>query len=146
MKNETYSLHDINEEIIKSADLYLRTTIINKSRRYKRKLTKLLRHGISMLELEKYESNLICNDKYFNNHNITYFCIKGNNIPIAIPELAVALKELTEVHFQVIMQTAVLQLPIEEVAKGLGVSKRTINTYKRDAIEELRKRMKNYEE
>ena len=44
------------------------------------------------------------------------------------------------------MQTVVLKIPIEEIACELGVSKRTINLYKRNAIEELRKKLKDYEE
>ena len=58
MKKTTFTLHDINKEVILSADSYLRTVIINKKRHYIRRITKLSRHGIAMLELEKYESNL----------------------------------------------------------------------------------------
>ena len=146
MKKQVYSLHDISEEVIKSADSYLRTVIINKKRRYIRKITKLSRNGISMLELEKYQSNLAFNDKYFENTEITYFYINDVCITITIPELAEALKMLSEIHLQVLMQTSVLQMTISDVAKELGVTKRTIYTYKHDAIEELRKKMKDYEE
>lgn len=58
MKKTAFTIHDINEELILSVDSYLRTVIINKKRHYFRKITKLSRNGITMLELEKYESNL----------------------------------------------------------------------------------------
>ena len=51
MKKTTFTLHDINKEVILSADSYLRTVIINKKRYYIRRITKLSRHGIAMLEL-----------------------------------------------------------------------------------------------
>ena len=146
MKKKTFTLHDITEDLASSADSYLRTVIINKKRHYIRKITKLTRHGITMLELEKVESKLSHNDSYFNKVGTTYFFIKGQLIPIKIPEIAEALSELPETPLQVLMQTVVLKIPIEKIACELGVSKRTINLYKRNAIEELRKKLKDYEE
>lgn len=146
MKKKTFTLHDITEDLASSADSYLRTVIINKKRHYIRKITKLTRHGITMLELEKVESKLSYNESYFNKVGTTYFFIKERLIPIKIPEIAEALSELPETPLQVLMQTVVLKIPIEEIACELGVSKRTINLYKRNAIEELRKKLKDYEE
>ena len=145
MKDGKYTLYDINEEIAESADLYLRTVIINRKRQYIRRIIKLSRHGITMLELEKYESNFTFNDSYFEERETTYFCIKGVDIPINTPELAEALSTLSEISLQVIMQSEVLKISIENIAQEFGVSKRTINTYKRNAIEELRKKLKDYE-
>lgn len=146
MKKTTFTLHDINSEMTICADSYLRTVIINKKRHYIRKITKLSRHGIAQLELEKFESNLVYNDSYFSRVGTTYFYIKGRHIPIRIPELAEALSELSEIHLQVLMQTAVLKTPIEEVANEFGVTKRMINIHKRNAIQELRKKLRDYEE
>ena len=146
MKKTTFTLHDINEKMILSADSYLRTVINKKKRHYIRKITKLSRHGIAMLELEKYESNLIYNDSYFNSVGITYFFIKGQHIPIRIPEIAEALSELPEIHLQILLQSAVLQITIEEIAKEFGISKRMVYRYKHNAIEELRRKLKDYEE
>lgn len=146
MKKTTFTLYDINKEVILSADSYLRTVIINKKRHYIRRITKLSRHGIAMLELEKYESNLICNDSYFSTSGVTYFSVNGQHIPIRIPEISEALSELSEIHLQIILQSAVLQITIEDMAKEFGISKRMIYRYKHDAIVELRKKLKNYEE
>lgn len=146
MKKTSFTLHDISKEMILSADSYLRTVIINKKRHYVRKITKLSRHGIAMLELEKYESNLICNDSYFSTSGITYFSVKGQHIPIRIPEISEALSELSEMHLQILLQSAVLQITIEDIAKEFGISKRMVYRYKHDAIVELRKKLKNYEE
>ena len=146
MKKTTFTLHDINKEVILSADSYLRTVIINKKRHYIRRITKLSRQGIAMLELEKYESNLICNDSYFSTSGVTYFSVNGQHIPIRIPEISEALSELSEIHLQIILQSAVLQITIEDMAKEFGISKRMIYRYKHDAIVELRKKLKNYEE
>lgn len=146
MKKTTFTLHDINKEVILSADSYLRTVIINKKRYYIRRITKLSRHGIAMLELEKYESNLICNDSYFSTSGVTYFSVNGQHIPIRNPEISEALSELSEIHLQILLQSAVLQITIEDMAKEFGISKRMVYRYKHDAIVELRKKLKNYEE
>ncbi|MCI8472336.1 MAG: sigma-70 family RNA polymerase sigma factor [Clostridiales bacterium] len=145
MKKTTFTLHDINKDLVLRADSYLRTVIINKKRHYIRSITKFTRHGIAFLELEKFESNLAYNDSYFNTIGTTYFFVKRQHIPITIPEIAESLSELPEIHLQVLMQSAVLRVPIEEIAREFGVSKRTINVYKRNAIEELRKKLRNYE-
>lgn len=146
MKQKAYTLHDINDKVADSADLYLRTVIINKKRQYIRRITKLSRHGISMLELEKYESNLAYNENYLNCYEVTYFYVKGQYIAIRIPEIAEALSILPEIHLQVLMQSTVLKIPIADIAKEFGVSKRMINIYKSNAINELRKKLKDYEE
>ncbi len=145
MKKRVFTLYDINEEIIKSADSYLRTVIINRKRYYIRNKTKLLRHGITLFELDKYESNLSYYDKHFESIEAITFYIRGNYIPIHIQEIAEALNDLNEIQLQVLMQTAVLKIPIEVIAKELGVSKRMVNIYKRKAIEKVRKRLINFE-
>ena len=125
MKKTTFTLHDINKEMILSADSYLRTVIINKKRHYIRR---------------------IYNDSYFNSVGVTYFYIKGQHIPIRIPEIAEALSELPEIHLQILLQSEVLQITIEEIAKEFGISKRMVYRYKHNAIEELRRKLKDYEE
>lgn len=146
MEKSKYTLCDINEDMALHADAYLRTVIINKKRQYVRNIRKFTRHGITVLELEKFESNLAHNDDYFKTGVTTYFFVKGRYIPITEPEVADALRELSEIHLQVLMQSAVLQIPIEKIAREFGVSKRTINTYKRNAINTLRRKLREYEE
>ena len=58
MGKSAFTMRDINDALKSSADLYLRTVIINKKRHYIRRITKISRNGITFLELEKYESNL----------------------------------------------------------------------------------------
>lgn len=144
MKKYFFTLHDINEEIIERADSYLRTVIINKKRYYIHKHTKLSRYGITIYELDKFDSNLSYIDIDLDNIESTIFYVKGNCIPIHISEIADALSELPETYLQVLMQSSVLKVPIEEIAREFGVSKRMINIYKRKAIETLRKKLKDY--
>lgn len=146
MKKKVFTLHDINEEMILSADSYLRTVIINKKRHYIRKITKMSRNGITFLELEKYESNLIYNDSYFNSVGTTYFYARGKHIPIRIPELAEALSELTELHLQILLQTVILNVRLEDLAKELGISRSMMYIHRQNAIKELRRKLENYEE
>lgn len=93
MEKSAFTLHDINEELKLSADSYLRTVIINKKRHYIRRITKLSRNGITFLELEKFESNLVYIDNCFSKIGTTYFYSRGKYVPIKTPELAEALSK-----------------------------------------------------
>ncbi len=146
MKDGNYTLHDIDEEIIKSADLYLRTAILNQKRMYFRRITKISKYGITMLELEKYQSNLVYYDSYFDNFETTYFYYKEKCISITNPEIADALNELSKNRLHVILLYFGLKMTIEQVANELGLTKRMVYIHKRKALDELRKKLKNYEE
>ena len=146
MEKSAFTLHDINEELKLTADVYLRTVLINKKRHYIRRITKLSRNGITFLELEKYESNLTYNDNYFTKIGTTYFYSRGKYIPIKTPELAEALSKLSELHLQIILQTFILNVRIEDIAKEYGISRSMIYVHRQKAINELRRRLKNYEE
>lgn len=146
MEKSAFTLHDINEELKLTADVYLRTVLINKKRHYIRRITKFSRNGITFLELEKYESNLVYNDDYFNKIGTTYFYAKGNHIPIRNPELADALSELPELYLQIVLQTIILDVRLEDLAKEFHISRSMMYVHRQKAINELRRRLKNYEE
>ena len=74
------------------------------------------------------------------------FFVKGQRISIRIPEISEALSELPEIPLQILLQSVVLQITVEDMAKEFGISKRMVYRYKHDAIVELRKKLKNYEE
>ena len=76
MKKYFFTLHDISEEIIERADSYLRTVIINKKRYYIHKHTKLSRYGITIYELDKFDSNLSYIDN--NLENDIKFCLNND--------------------------------------------------------------------
>ena len=119
MEKSTFTLHDINEDLKTTADLYLRTVIINKKRHYIRRITKLSRNGITFLELEKYESNLAYNDNYFTKIGTTYFYARGKYVPIKTPELAEALSKLSELYLHIILQRFILNVRIEDIANNM---------------------------
>ena len=145
MGKSAFTMRDINDDMKSSADLYLRTVIINKKRHYIRRITKLSRNGITFLELEKYESNLTYNDNYFTKIGTTCFYSRGKYVPIKTPELAEALSKLSELHLQIILQTFILNVRIEDLAKEYGISRSMIYVHRQKAINELRRRLKNYE-
>lgn len=145
MKKTVFTLHDISEELRLGADLYLRTVIINKKRHYVRRITKFSRNGITFLELEKYESNLAYNDDYFDRLGTTYFYVKGKRIPIRSPEIACALSELSELYLQIVLQTIILDVRLEDLAKEFHISRSMMYVHRQKAINELRRRLKNYE-
>ena len=146
MKKSAFTLRDIDEELKLSADSYLRTVIINKKRHYIRRITKLARNGIMFLELEKFESNLTYVDNCFSKIGTTYFYARGECIPIKNPELADALRSLSELYLQIILQTIILDVRLEDLAKDFGFSRSMMYVHRKNAIDELRRKLKNYEE
>ena len=146
MGKSAFTMRDVNDDLKSSADLYLRTVIINKKRHYIRRITKLSRNGITFLELEKYESNLVYNDDCFDRLGTTYFYAKGKRIPIRSPELADVLSELPELYLQIVLQTIILDVRLEDLAKEFHISRSMMYVHRQKAINELRRRLKNYEE
>ena len=144
MGKSAFTMRDINDDLKSSADLYLRTVIINKKRHYIRRITKLSRNGITFLELEKYESNLTYNDNYFTKIGTTYFYSRGKYVPIKTPELAEALSKLSELHLQILLQTFILNVRIEDIAKEYGISRSMIYVHRQKSINSIVNLMNNY--
>lgn len=147
MKRNQFTLSDITADLIEHADMYMKKVLINTKRRYFRKLRKIEKNGVTILELEKYETNLIYEEMGFEKADTTYFDVNGNPIPITKTELAEALLCLTELQLQILLKSEVLELTPDELAKEYGISKRMLRKHRHIALEKLRKKMDvNYEE
>lgn len=141
MKNNQFTLSDITADMREHTDQYIKRVLINKKNRYFRRLRKLEKDGITILELDKYESNLIYEDPGFDEMNVTCFVVNENYIPISKTELADALLSLTELQFQILMNLEVLGVSADELSKEYGISKRMLRKHRQLALEKLRKKM-----
>ena len=59
MKKQQFTLSDITADMREHTDQYIKRVLINKKNRYFRKLRKIKKDGVTILELDKYETNLI---------------------------------------------------------------------------------------
>ena len=143
MLDNHFSLSDIHIEVIESADRYMKTVLINTKRRYFRVLRKLEKNGITVFELEKYESNLAYEESGFKGIDNESFVIGDETISIEKSELTEALLSLTPLQRQILLRSIFLEETQEALASEYGISKRMVQKHKYRAIEKLKRRLKN---
>lgn len=141
MKKNQFALSDITADMREHMDQYIKRVLINKKKRYFRKLKKLKKNGITILELEKYETNLIYEQPQFHNVEVTCFVVGDDRIEITKTELADAMRSLTELQLQILLRLEVLNASPEELSNEYGISKRMIRKHRQIALEKLRKKM-----
>lgn len=141
MKKDQFTLSDITADMREHTDQYIKRVLINKKKRYFRRFKKLKKNGITILELEKYETNLTYEQPQFNNVEVTCFVIDENNIEITTSELAEAMRSLTELQLEILIRLEVLNASLEELSNEYGVSKRMIRKHRQIALEKLRRKM-----
>lgn len=71
-----------------------------------------------------------------------YIETKGYRFPIYNQNLAIALLELTDVQRSVLIQNVVLNITLRQIAFDLNISERMVRKHKHNAIESIRKKMK----
>lgn len=141
MKKQQFTLSDITEDMREHTDQYIKRVLINKKNRYFRKLRKIKKDGVTILELDKYETNLIYEDSEFDNLDVSCFVVNESIIPIETTELSEALLSLTELQFQILMKLEVLEMSPEELSNEYGISRRMLRKHRQIALEKLRKKM-----
>ena len=80
MYDKPFTLSDIRIEVIDTADRYMKTVLINTKNRYFRVLRKHQRNGITIYELEKYESNLAYEENGFTTVDSERFVVGKDTI------------------------------------------------------------------
>ena len=72
--------------------------------------------------------------------------VQGVKIPVLNPELADALRSLTETQRLVLLKNVVLKIPMKQIALELGVSIGMVEKHKNNAIRIIKRRMSVDEE
>ena len=67
--------------------------------------------------------------------------VQGINIPVLNPELAEALRSLTETQRLVLLKNVVLNIPMKQIALELGVSIGMVEKHKKNAMRAIKRRM-----
>lgn len=141
MFDDPFTLSDIRIEVIDTADRYMKAVLINKKNRYFRVLRKLERNGITIFELEKYESNLEYEEKGFNAIDSESFVVGKETITLEKSELTEALHTLTPIQLDILLKSILFEMPQEALAAEFGISKRMVRKHKHYALEKLRRRL-----
>lgn len=141
MFDNKFSLSDIRIEVIETADKYMKAVLINTKNRYFRVLRKTDRDGHTVLELEKYESNLAYEESGFAKIDNECFLVGGETIEMERSDLTDALRTLTQIQLDVILKSILLELSQEEIAAEYGISTRMVRKHKHTALAKLRRRL-----
>ena len=140
MKNN-FSLEDITSELLGYVDKYLKTVISNTKRRYYRNKKRSLKYGIVFVELDKYAEDLHYDDPGIEQALCQWIDMQGIKIPVLNPELADALRSLTEKQRLVLLKNVVLKIPMKQIALELGISISMVKKHKDKAIRVIKRRM-----
>ena len=141
-----FSLEDISEELLDYVDKYLKTVISNATRRYYRKPKRPRKYGIVFVELDKYAEDLHYDDPGLEKALCQLIDVQGVKIPVLNPELADALRSLTETQRLVLLKNVVLKIPMKQIALELGVSIGMVEKHKNNTIRIIKRRMSVDEE
>lgn len=141
MFDNHFTLSDIHIEVIDTADKYMKGVLINTKRRYFRILRRLERDGITILELEKYESNLAYEEKGYHRVDSECFVVGNDTIVMERSELTDALLSLTHIQRDIFMKSVFTNYTQKELAKEYGITVRMVQKHKSAAIAKLRRRL-----
>ncbi len=141
MVEEALTISDISPEMLDTADKYLKKVMINRKRRYYRVLRKLEINGITMLELEKYESILPFEEQGFQNADSECFYVGEDVFKLERSELTEALQELTTLQSEILLKSVLLEMSQEELAAEYAISVRMVRKHKNAAIKKMRRRL-----
>lgn len=141
MFDKPFTLSDIRIEVIDTADRYMKAVLINTKNRYFRVLRKHDRNGITVFELEKYESNLAYEESGFTGIDSESFVVGNETITLEKSELTEALLSLTSIQLEILLKSVLLEKSQDELAVEYSITKRMIRKHKYIALEKLRKRL-----
>lgn len=146
MPNITYQLSDISETIIELADKYIKAVIGNSKIDTLRKKERRKKSGFIVYRIDNFIEELIYEEHSFENVFLHRFQVNGINFFLDNEDLVEALLHLTDVQRKVLFQTEIAQKSQREIAKEMGVSFQMISKYRKTAIKNLKKELKNEKE
>lgn len=141
MFDNPFSLSDIRIEVIDTADRYMKTVLINSKHRYFRVLRKQERYGITIFELEKYESNLAYEEAGYHKVDTEHFVVGNETITLERSELTEALLSLTPMQLEILLKSVFMDISQEKLAAEYGITKRMVQKHKYAALKKLRRRL-----
>lgn len=146
MRDRIFLESDLNDTLIHFADKYLKKVIIHAKYHAYRDQAQRQKHGIVIVDLDNYPDELGYEDMGFEEAVCCCLDVRGVRIPVYNPDLAAALLALTETQRVVLIQNVCLGRTLKAIAEELDISERMAGKHKHNAIEFLRRRLKQHEE
>lgn len=141
MVKRNYAIEDIPVELIAYTDRYIKTVIKNAKSRFYRNKTRFKKYGLVFVDLDKYAENLRYDEPGFEQAFDETIDVADIQISVLDPELANAIRGLTETQKLVLLKHEILNVPIKQIAIELGISIRMVEKHKHNAIQALKRRM-----
>ncbi len=141
MLGNPFILSDISSDITDTADKYIKRVLINAKKRYFRILRKKNWNGVTVFELEKYESNMAYEESGFARIDSECFLVGGETIAMQRSDLTDALLTLTPIQLDVLLKSVLLDRSQEEIAQEYGITTRMVRKHKHVALEKLKRRL-----
>lgn len=142
MDKRLFFLADIDESLIHYTDRYLKRVIINAKYHYYRRQNQKEKYRIVLFDLDSFSEELGYEDSGYESVLCQYIEVNGIRIPVLDPDLADALLSLTEVQRLVLLKNICLDITMKEIACELQISERMVRKYKHNAIEAIKRRMR----
>ena len=146
MEQQPFSASDINDELCRYANLYLKTVISNAKRHYYNQLLKKQKYGLIFIDIDLLSDELGYDDIGYEEALCHFIEIRGIRIPIYNQNLAIALSTLTPAQCSILLEDVVLGYTHKEIAKEWNISERMVRKHKHNGIEILQRRLKNNED
>ena len=141
MYDDQFTLSDIRIEVIDTADKYMKGVLINTKHRYFRVLRKHERNGITIFELEKYDSNLAYEEQGYHGVDNECFVVGNETIEMERSDLTDALLSLTSIQRDILLKSVFTNDTQKSLAKEYGITVRMVQKHKFAAIAKLRRRL-----
>lgn len=141
---KTYDINQIDERMLKYANAYIKQVVNNAQKNYFRNHLKHTRYDISF---EEYNDNINYGKEDYCEINVpfNFFDLGTVRIYIESKVLYEELLKLSEKQREVILKNVVLDIPIQEISKQMGISLGKAYKHRRNAIKILQRGMANNE-
>lgn len=140
-RKNIYRLADIDDNIVRFSEAYLKKVITTSKKNYYRRLLKNKNKGISF---EEYNDNILYSAEFSKGPSAIPCAIKIDGISIYIESEIVyrELNKLTDKQLTVLLKNVVLKIPMEEIAKQMGLCISKVYKHKSNAMNKLKSRLK----
>lgn len=144
MSDRIYKTNDITDEMLQYADMYLKRVIINAKKSYFVQKARSKKSGITFVTLNENEKNLCITEAGYEKICCHYIYVRNRKVEILNTLLFYALMSLTEVQRTILLENLCFGITLPNLAKKYGLCQRTIEKHKHNAIEKIRRYMKDY--
>ena len=141
MTDNYFSLSDIHEGVLHTADKYMKKVLINAKRSFFRELKDKDPTGHPYYALESCQAVLTYEETGFLLADSETFEVGGQRIYLERSDLTDALLSLPKRQLEIILELVFLETPQEQLSAKFGISTRMIRKHRDSAFAKLRRHL-----